>query len=68
MVYNSEQNIFEELANTLHQQLKQIQEENRRLQQQLLQKGKNEMNGDSNDKDIIQQRNVEIVRIYFSYA
>jgi hypothetical protein len=63
MVSNNEHNIFEEQANTLHQQLKQIQEENRRLQQQLLQKGKHETNGDMTDKETIQQRNLEIVRI-----
>jgi len=63
MVFNNDHNIFEEQANTLHQQLKQVQEENRRMQQQLLQKGKNETNGDTTDKETIQQRNLEIVRI-----
>ena len=58
MTFSSEQNnIFEEQANTLHQQLKQVQEENRRLQQQLIQKNKNETSNESDN----QQKSIEFV-------
>ena len=58
MVYNSEHSVHEEQANALHQQLKLTQEENRRLQQQLIQKSKN--SSETHDADS-QQKNMEIV-------
>ena len=61
MNYGSDQNnIFEEQANTLHQQLKQVQEENRRLQQQLIQKNKIETCSESDT----QQKNIEMVSFF----
>ena len=57
MVYNSEQNILEEQSNMLQQQLKLTQEENRRLQQQLMQKAKSPNENDSDS----QLKNIEIV-------